>query len=291
MDFEAWAAERRDRVEEALQAALAEGEVPLRLREAMGYLLLAGGKRLRPLLTIGAAEAVGGDLAAVLPVAVALEMIHTYSLLHDDLPCMDDDDLRRGRPTCHRVFGEALAVLAGDALLTRAFEVASRAAGEAGRAASIVGEIARGAGPAGMVGGQVLDLEGEDRRLTLEEVERMHALKTGALFVASVRAGALCAGAGDEAFGALSAYARALGLAFQVTDDLLDVLGDRRALGKPVGGDAAKGKSTFPALLGVEQSRQRARALVREATEALATFGPSADPLRALAALAVERDR
>jgi geranylgeranyl diphosphate synthase type II len=291
MEFEAWAAGRRARVEEALRTALAEGEVPPRLRAAMGHLLLAGGKRLRPLCAIGAAEAVGGDLASALPVGVALEMIHTYSLLHDDLPCMDDDDLRRGLPTCHRVFGEALALLAGDALLARAFEVLSRAAGKAGWPFSLIEEVARAAGSAGMVGGQVLDLEGEGRELTLEEVERMHALKTGALFVASVRAGALSAGAGAEALDALTAYARPLGLAFQVQDDLLDVVGDRQALGKPVGQDAAHAKSTFPALCGVEASRARARALAQEAIEALALFGPSADPLRALAALSVTRDR
>jgi geranylgeranyl pyrophosphate synthase len=291
MTFEAWAEARRARVEEALEAALAAGEGPEQLREVMRYAVLGGGKRLRPLLCFGAAEAVGGHAEDALAAATAIELVHAYSLIHDDLPCMDDDDYRRGRPTCHKVFGEAAAVLAGDALLALAFEVVSRAPYEPERAVRIALEIARAAGPAGMVGGQVLDLEGEGRHLQLPDLERLHAMKTGALFVGSVRSGAIAAGAGAAATASLSDYGRAFGLAFQITDDVLDVVGDRSRLGKPVGGDAAREKSTFPALLGVEESRRRARALADEAARALAPFGAAADPLRALARFAVERDR
>jgi geranylgeranyl diphosphate synthase type II len=291
MSFDTWALERRRRVEEALRRALDRSAAPPRLGEAMAYSLLGGGKRLRPLLAIGAAEAVGGSADDALPVATAVELVHTYSLIHDDLPCMDDDDLRRGRPTSHMVFGDARAILAGDALQAVAFEVLAAEISLPARAAAIVAEIARAAGPGGMAGGQEMDLASAGKTLSIAELERMHRLKTGALFVASVRGGALAAGSRPEELAALSAYAEAFGLAFQIADDVLDVVGDEALLGKPVGTDAAHAKSTFPAVLGIAASRARAEELVREAHAALASFGEKADPLRHMARLAVERDR
>ena len=267
------------------------GHVP-RLAEAMRYSALGGGKRLRPGLAIGAAEACGGARDLALPVAAAIEMIHTYSLIHDDLPAMDDDDFRRGRPTSHKVFGEALAILAGDALLTEAFEVlATDGAVSPERRVAIVRELAAAAGPAGLVGGQVADLEAEGRELTLPELEFIHARKTGALILASVRGGAIAAGASGARLEALSEYARRVGLCFQIVDDLLDVEGDPAATGKGTGRDSTRRKATFPAVFGLEASRQRAAELVEEALGALAPFGEEAEALRALARFVGRRDR
>ncbi|HEY5999531.1 MAG TPA: farnesyl diphosphate synthase [bacterium] len=266
------------------------GHIP-RLAEAVRYSALGGGKRLRPALALGAAEACGGARDVALPVAAAVEMIHTYSLIHDDLPAMDDD-FRRGRPTSHKVFGEALAILAGDALLTQAFEVlAADGAVPPERRTAIVREVAAAGGPAGLVGGQVADLEGEGRDLTLPELEFIHARKTGALILASVRGGAIAAGASAARLGALSEYARRTGLCFQIVDDLLDVEGDPAATGKGTGRDSTKRKATFPAIFGIDASRQRAAELVEEALAAIADFGPEADPLRALARFVGRRDR
>jgi geranylgeranyl diphosphate synthase type II len=267
------------------------GHLP-RLAEAIRYSALGGGKRLRPALAFAAAEACGHDRALALPVAAAVEMIHTYSLIHDDLPAMDDDDLRRGRPTSHKVFGEALAILAGDALLTQAFEVL--AADEAiapARRVQIVREIAAAGGAAGLVGGQVADLEGEGRELTLPDLEFIHARKTGALILASVRAGALAAGAEPGQVAALSDFARRIGLGFQIVDDLLDIEGDPAATGKATGRDSTHRKATFPAIFGIEASRQRADELIAEALAAIAAFGTAADPLRALARFVGGRKR
>jgi geranylgeranyl diphosphate synthase, type II len=267
------------------------GHAP-RLAEAMRYSALGGGKRLRPALAFAAAEGCGSDREPALPVAAAVEMIHTYSLIHDDLPAMDDDDFRRGRPTSHKVFGEALAILAGDALLTQAFEVLAGAAAIApGRRVEIMREIAASGGAAGLVGGQVADLEGEGRELTLPELEYIHARKTGALILASVRAGALAGGGDTGQLAALSEYARRVGLCFQIVDDLLDVEGNPAATGKSTGRDTTRRKATFPAIFGVEASRQRAAELVDEALAALAAFGPVAEPLRALARFVGRRDR
>jgi geranylgeranyl diphosphate synthase type II len=225
-------------------------------------------------------------------VAAAVEMIHTYSLVHDDLPAMDDDDLRRGRPTSHRVFGEALAILAGDALLTQAFEVLAGAEGiPPARRLAVVREIAAAAGPAGLVAGQVADLEGEGRELTLPELEFVHTRKTGALILASVRAGALAAGAGREALAALTEFARRVGLGFQIVDDLLDVEGDPALTGKGTGRDTAHRKATWPALFGVGPARARAAELIAEGVAALAPFGAEADPLRTLARFVGRRRR
>ncbi len=265
---------------------------PARLAEAMRYSLLGGGKRLRPILTLWAAEACGGSFEAALPAAAALEMVHTYSLVHDDLPAMDDDDLRRGRPTCHKQFDEATAVLAGDGLLTLAFETVARHVRPAETAAACVLALAEASGPEGMVGGQMADLEAEGRPGgTLALLEAIHRRKTGALLRAALKMGALTAGASPAEHSALDIYGRAVGLAFQIVDDLLDVGGDEAKLGKRVGKDSELGKWTYPGLLGVEQSRARARELAAEAVAALAMFGPRGDRLQALALDLLERDR
>jgi geranylgeranyl diphosphate synthase type II len=254
--------------------------------------MMAGGKRLRPILALMAAEACGAEAEVALPSACALEMIHTYSLIHDDLPAMDDDDLRRGRPTCHKAFDEATAVLAGDGLQALAFEVVGRDTKPAGAAVACLVELARASGPAGMVGGQMADLEAEDRDdPTVEELEAIHRRKTGALLTASLRMGAISAGGSAEELAALTAYGRGIGLAFQIVDDLLDVEGDESKMGKRVGKDSGLGKWTYPSLLGVEGSRRKARQVADEAVAALAPLGDRAGRLRALARQLLERDR
>ncbi len=264
-----------------------------RVTEAMHYSLFAGGKRLRPILLLAGAEAVGGQAQDYLPAACALECIHTYSLIHDDLPAMDDDDLRRGRPTCHRAFDEATAILAGDGLLTLAFALLSHPdlcqKVPAERLLRVIHLVAQGAGVEGMVGGQMADLLAEGRDVSPEELDFIHAHKTGALLTASVQAGAILAGASAAQEEALKRYGKAIGQAFQIVDDLLDILGDEEVLGKPVGSDLAKGKATYPALYGVEASRAKAVQLVEEALEALAMFDDQAEPLRDIARYIVER--
>jgi geranylgeranyl diphosphate synthase type II len=290
---------KRALVESRLRASVRPGGgCPEALAEAMCYSLLAPGKRLRPLLVILAAEACGGSDLAALPAACAVEMVHTYSLIHDDLPAMDDDDLRRGLPTCHKKFGEALAILAGDALLTLAFEVLADGYPLA-TAAACCRELARDAGAAGMVGGQADDLAMESRPGvgTVEELEFLHARKTGALFRASLRLGVLSAqgeragGADPRTLALFDAYGRAFGLAFQITDDLLDVESSAEQTGKRVGKDAARGKLTYPGFLGVAESRRRAQRLCREAQDSVAPLGPASERLAALARGIVERDR
>jgi geranylgeranyl diphosphate synthase type II len=257
-DLDRYLKERALLVERELAAVVDEpAGAAARLYEAMRYSLLAGGKRLRPVLVLAACEAVGGRLEAAMGLACAVEMIHTYSLIHDDLPCMDDDDFRRGRPTNHKVYGEAIATLAGDALLTDAFKVlASKSAHNAQPKIVLetIAELAQAAGSAGMVGGQVIDLLGEGKAKTIEELEELHAKKTGALFLASVRGGARLGGASEAQIESLDAYARALGLAFQVVDDLLDVQGTPEQMGKRTQKDQERGKATYPAILGVERS-------------------------------------
>ncbi len=265
---------------------------PARLAEAMRYSVMAGGKRLRPLLCLLAAEACGGEIFGALPAACALEMVHTYSLIHDDLPAMDDDDLRRGRPTCHKAFDEATAVLAGDGLLTMAFEVIVKHVRPAEAAADCVRLLAAAAGPEGMVGGQMADLQAEGRTDgTTEALEAIHRRKTGALLRAALRMGGIVAGAPVANLDALETYGHAVGLAFQIVDDLLDVEGDEVKLGKRVGKDSGLGKWTYPGFLGVEGSRERARQLADEAVAALAPLGARGDRLRALAVDLLERDR
>jgi geranylgeranyl diphosphate synthase, type II len=289
-------AEARRRVDEALTRfapeVAAAAPCPARLAEAIRYSLMAGGKRLRPVLCLMAAEACGADPAAALPPACALEMVHTYSLIHDDLPAMDDDDLRRGRPTCHKAFDEATAVLAGDGLLTLAFEVIARHTSPAEAAVGCVRALSEAAGPEGMVGGQMADLEAEGRAdATLEALEAIHRRKTGALLRAALRMGAIVAGADDASLWALDRYGHAVGLAFQIVDDLLDVQGDEAKLGKRVNKDSRLGKWTYPGLLGIEGSRARARQLSDEALAALELFGPRGERLRVLALDLLERDR
>ena len=294
MDLDAYLALQSDRTVAWLDRLVpSEDAPPGDLHRAMRYSLFAGGKRLRPALCIAAGELFDAAEADVLPVACALEMIHTYSLVHDDLPAMDDDDLRRGRPTCHKVFGEAMAILAGDALLTNAFRVLAVEGVEAhnvDRRMRIVAEIARAAGSAdGMVGGQVLDLAAEGREITAGALDRMHAAKTGALLTASVVTGAIAGGAGAGDLERLSRYGSALGLAFQIADDVLDVTATEEELGKTPGKDRAANKATYPALYGLEGSIARARALAEDAVAALEGFGAGAEPLRKIACFVVER--
>ncbi|WP_223879774.1 polyprenyl synthetase family protein [Paenibacillus spiritus] len=256
-------------------------QVPQTLVEAMTYSLQAGGKRLRPLLVVAACEDLGGSREAALPVAAAVEMVHTYSLIHDDLPAMDNDDYRRGRLTNHKVFGEAMAILAGDGLLTHAFYSVVQAARRHGVPAesvlSIVEDLSAMAGPRGMVGGQVADMEGEQGETDLERLRYIHLHKTGDLIVFSLLAGGRVAGADEEKLAALRRFGTALGLAFQIQDDILDIVGDESKLGKPVGSDIQQQKVTYPYLLGLEESRREAARLTAEARDTLLDAGFSAD--------------
>lgn len=281
-----------DQIEQALSELVALPMiVPPGLAEAMRYCLLAPGKRLRPRLVLLACAAAGGEAPAALPGAAAVEMVHTYSLVHDDLPAMDDDDLRRGRPTCHKAYGEAMAILAGDALLTLAFQVlAEKYPGDI--AAACCRELALGAGAGGMVGGQALDLFWENRHDGgIQELESVHAGKTGALFRACLRIGGRVALAKEPVIAALDEFGRCFGLMFQVTDDLLDVNGSSATAGKRVGKDADRGKLTYPGLLGVDESRRRAEDLCAQAVTAVEPLGPAAVPLRDLARTVCTRDR
>jgi len=266
---------------------------PPEIFQAVRYSLLAGGKRIRPILCLAAAEAVGGNVEAVMPAACALEMIHTYSLIHDDLPAMDNDDYRRGKPTSHKVFGEAMAILAGDALLTEAFRLLTDRKRmpdiPAEKILDVSLEIAEAAGCRGMVGGQVQDIRAEGVKVDLDTLHAIHRRKTGALLRVSLRAGAILAGAEDVALADLSDYGDKIGLAFQIADDILNVEGDPAILGKGTGSDAARGKMTFPSLLGIEASRARAEELVLEAHTSLASFDNRATPLRAIARYILER--
>ena len=279
--------ERARATDAALERYLARWDgVPAGLVEAVRYSLFAGGKRLRPALALGAAEVVCGEQAPALPAACALEMIHTYSLIHDDLPCMDDDDIRRGKPTLHRAYDEATAVLAGDGLQAMAFDILV----ETGNTA-VVREIARAAGVVGMVGGQYIDLQSEGQDHGLEDVQAMHRMKTGALFRVSARSGAMLAGADEAQLKALTAYGEHAGLAFQIADDILDVIGDDDEMGKRSGMDRARRKLTYPKLVGLEEAKRLARETAGKAVSAVSFFGPEADGLRDLARFVVERTR
>ena len=282
----------RARSEAALDRLLPPADLPVaRLAEAMRYAALGGGKRLRAALVYAGGEALGADPDALDAPAAAVELLHAYSLVHDDLPAMDDDDLRRGKPTCHRAFDEATAILAGDALQTLAFEVLAAAAAIAPeRRLAMLRELARASGVHGMAGGQALDLAAEGKTLTLPELETVHRGKTGALIVASVRLGALAAPAADApVLAALAEYGQALGLCFQIQDDILDVDGDTATLGKTAGADEARGKATYPALLGLGGARERARQEYERAVAALAPLGASAERLAQLAAFSLAR--
>jgi geranylgeranyl diphosphate synthase, type II len=268
---------------------LSRVEYPPSLHRAIEHSLFAGGKRVRPILSIAAFEAAGGSNGGVIPFACALEMIHTYSLIHDDLPAIDNDDYRRGRPSCHKVFGEAIAILAGDALLTEAFQLmTNRLFGDGRREHSelvldVVHEVARAAGISGMVGGQVVDVESAGKEVDLPTLQYIHTHKTGAMILASVRVGARLAGAKEESLRAFSRYGEQIGFAFQIVDDVLDIEGKAEVLGKTPGSDLSRGKITYPSLVGLAESKKRAGELVASAIEALRLFGPEADPLREIA--------
>jgi farnesyl diphosphate synthase len=279
------------RAEQALDRVLpAEDRSPPELHRAMRYAVLGGGKRLRPLLVYAAGHALGCDGPGLDAPACAVELIHAYSLVHDDLPAMDDDALRRGRPTCHVVFGEAMAILAGDALQALAFEILARDHGDAAGIA-MLRALGTACGAEGMAGGQALDLAAVGRRLDLAELEHMHACKTGALIRAAVRLGALAAGADDDALATLDRYAAAVGLAFQVRDDILDVEGESGVIGKTAGKDAAADKPTFSSIIGLDASRARLAELVDEALQAIAPLGAPAAWLEELARYAAHRQR
>lgn len=286
-------ADRGAQVEAYLQHCLDAVPMRERLRDAMYYSLLAGGKRLRPVLCLSTASLFGLSAERVLPFAAALEMIHTYSLIHDDLPAMDDDDLRRGRPSCHKAFDEATAILAGDALLTDAFGFMARTGKDlpAERVLRAVAAAAQAAGASGMVGGQVLDMECTGRSdVPLPTLRTLHSLKTGAMFRVACTSGGLLAGASDEGLEALRAYGEALGVTFQIVDDILDETSDTATLGKPVGSDAAMGKTTYPSLLGLERSRELAEEYAGKAADSLRAFsGPDAAFLQGLARMLVTR--
>jgi len=283
----------RHQIEDALDRCLPRPtSPPQNLHTAMRYAVFPGGKRLRPVLTLAAADAVGGSVCDALPGACAVELVHNYSLVHDDLPAMDDDDLRRGRPTLHRVYGEALAILAGDALLTCAFDtLLSAPGGEPNRRLQAAATLTRAAGPQGMVGGQVDDLQAAGRELDSSHVESIHHRKTAALMGACTRIGALLGGGGSDPVDTLTRFGEHLGLAFQIIDDLLDLEGNEAVVGKTLRKDQRSGKLTFPSVLGVEASRRRAFDLVREAKSEIDVLGPQASVLRSIADSVVERSR
>ena len=292
-DLAAYVAARVAQVDAALDRVLPpESTPPPTLHRAMRYSVQAGGKRLRPILVIAGAEAVGGGAEQVMETACALELIHTYSLIHDDLPAMDNDDYRRGRLTNHKVFGEAIAILAGDALLTLAFKLIAlngARTGDARTIAALVTDIADAAGTDGMVGGQVVDIQSEGKAVSADTLDYIHTHKTAALIRASLSAGALLGGATPAQRAAIAACGEALGLAFQIVDDILDVEGSTEELGKTAGKDAQQQKATYPAYHGLEASRAKARTLIEQAKRALDPLGQGAEPIRALADFIFDR--
>ena len=292
MDFKAELKKRAAVVEEALDRYLPPSDAyPPLIHRAMRYSTVGGGKRLRPVLAMTAAESVGGNVLDVLPAACALELIHTYSLIHDDLPSMDNDDYRRGKLTSHKVFGEAVALLAGDALLTLAFQLLSESKSpNPGNVIKVINEVAAGAGTLGLIGGQVVDTFSAGEEIDEATLEYIHRHKTGALYRVSVRAGAILAGAPEKQLTLLTEYAEHLGLAFQITDDILDIEGDEKKIGKPVGSDIKNKKATYPSLIGMEKSRKKARESVDAALSAISEFGKEADFLRELVRFVIERD-
>jgi geranylgeranyl diphosphate synthase type II len=273
---------------------LPESSCPEIIHRAMRYSIFAGGKRLRPAMLIAAAEAVGGSADKVMPAACALELIHTYSLIHDDLPSMDDDDYRRGKPTNHKVFGEAMAILAGDALLTMSFQLLAGLSGRNGIAPAdvvrVIADISAAAGTTGLIGGQVVDIVSANQEIDAGTLEYIHSKKTGALFRSAVRSGAVLSGADDEELKSLTNYAEHFGLAFQITDDILDVAGDMQKTGKPVGSDEKNNKATYPALYGLEEAHRLAGYSAEQALYALGPFGERANFLKELVKFVVSRD-
>lgn len=294
MEIKKYLKEKKELIDGALDRYISkERRYPENLYKSMHYSLAAGGKRLRPILALAAAEAVGGDRERTLPLACALEMIHTFSLIHDDLPAMDNDDLRRGQPTNHKVYGEGMAILAGDALLAEAFYCMTHPEKLDSMPAELLLEVVRdvssATGPRGMVGGQVIDIESEGKKLDLSELELLHLYKTGRLLSVSVTSGAKLAGAKDAELEALNRYGEAIGLAFQIADDILDIEGDVEEIGKPVGSDTGNNKATFPSIVGMKESKERAAELIDIAIEALKDFDEKADPLRQIARYIIER--
>lgn len=292
MNFREELAKKALLVEEALDRYLPSPDTyPPLIHQAMRYSVMGGGKRLRPVLVMSGAEVVGGMAADVLPAACAVEMIHAYSLIHDDLPAMDDDDYRRGKLTNHKVYGEAVAVLAGDALLTLAFKLLTENKSSCpDNVLRVINEIAEGAGTFGLVGGQVVDTCSVSDSADEATLEYIHRHKTGALYRVSIRAGAILAGASEEQLACLTEYAEQLGLAFQIVDDILDIEGDEKKTGKPVSSDIKNKKLTYPALFGLEKSKGKARLAAEKAREALKPFGKEADFLRAMVQFVIERD-
>ena len=306
MDIKAYLEEKRGFIDSYLKSYFGPLSLPLQLHDSMKYSLLSGGKRIRPILALASYEACGGDAKAILPQAAALELIHTYSLIHDDLPAMDNDDLRRGQPTNHRVFGEGMAILAGDALLTEAFlmmanlsnqkseagfSVNTKAISPISRSALLkaIRDVALAAGAHGMVGGQAQDILSESSEPNRETLNFIHLHKTAALIAASVRIGPILANSGTKKLRALTRYGENIGLAFQIVDDILNVEGTTVELGKPVGSDSRKNKLTYPSLYGIEVARQKADEYIAEAIRALLEFLSEADPLREIAQYLVTR--
>lgn len=296
MDLKQYLNEQREAIEAALERFI-KSKCPSRhLSEPMHYAIMAGGKRLRPILCLAAAATVGGKIRPVMPAACAIEMIHTYSLIHDDLPAIDNDDMRRGQLTCHIKFDEAAAILCGDALLNLAFEILSDAGLDAPASQSrtwlqVIDIIGKASGCNGMIEGQVRDIVSEGRKLNRSELQTIHELKTGALIRASVRIGAILGGGSENQVTQLDSYAKNIGLAFQVVDDILNITGDPKKLGKAVGTDAVRQKNTYPALMGLEASQKYAATLIDSALQALSIFDNNADPLREIAHYIVERNR
>lgn len=296
MDLKSYLAERRSSVDEALDKYLPEETGPAgAVMKAMRYSVFAGGKRVRPILCLAACEAVRGETSRVMPLACAIECIHTYSLIHDDLPAMDDDDFRRGIPTCHKAFGDAIAILAGDGLLTFAFQIIfNNVSGPAPQRKRLMEAgylIADAAGVYGMVGGQVVDILSEGKEVEASVVDYIHKHKTGALISASIKAGGLAGGAGRRELELLSKYGDALGLAFQIVDDILDIEGDQEEMGKAAGADIRRKKATYPSVYGLAESKESARRLIETGTKSLQRFGPEAEPLRAIAHYIINRKK
>jgi geranylgeranyl diphosphate synthase type II len=303
MDIKKYLQEKKEIVDSALERYFPSQPVvdreegfPISLHRAIRHSLFAGGKRIRPILSIASFEAAGGTGDGILPFACAIEMIHTYSLIHDDLPALDNDDYRRGKPTCHKVFGEAIGILAGDALLTEAFKlmtnrpVRNGVSGGEGQVLDLINEVAQAAGMLGMVGGQVVDIESEGKEVDLPTIQYIHTRKTGALILASVRVGAKLGTDNEETLRAFTRYGERVGLAFQIADDILNVEGKAHLLGKNTGGDLSKRKATYPSLLGIGESKRRAKELVELAVNALTPFGPETDPLREIAWFIISRE-
>ena len=297
MDIQRYLQEQKERVDSALERYLPKKEeLASNLYSAMQHSLFAGGKRIRPILSIASFEAAGGKGERILSFACALEMIHTYSLIHDDLPAIDNDDYRRGKPTCHKVFGEAVALLAGDGLLTEAFRLMThphateRSPGDEALVLDLISEVAQAAGVSGMVGGQVVDIESEGKAVDLPTVQYIHTHKTGAMILASVRVGARLGGAKETLLRALTRYGESLGLSFQIADDILNVEGKAALMGKQTGTDLFKRKATYPSVLGVEESKIRSKELVEMAVDALKQLGSEVDPLREIARFIIARE-